>query len=94
MGRDDLVGVFDHDGGDEGARELDELLGASGHPGEDVVVVALDDVRWEVVRLAAGLFVGDVDTQTDALDRLGQLLRIDQDEILTAANRLRPGTIA
>lgn len=94
MGRDDLVGVFDHEGGGEAGRELRELVAGADRADDDVVVVALDDVRWEVVRLAAGLFIGDVDTQTDALDRLGVLLRIDQDEILTAANRLRPGTIA
>ena len=92
MGRKDVVGLFDHDAEDEGSG-LRPLV-PSGSGDDDVVVVALDDVRWEVVRLAAGIFVGDLDTQSDALDRLGQLLRIDQDEILVAANRLRPGTIA
>lgn len=86
MGTDDMVGLFDQwDEGDAGATRAQ---------GDDVVVVPLDDVRWEVVRLAAALFIGDEPTQSDALDRLGVLLGISESEIITAASHLKPGTFA
>lgn len=87
MGTDEVVGLFDQ--WDDGGAEPAQPGG-----GDDVVVVPLDDVRWEVVRLAAALFIGDEPTQTDALDRLGVLLGITESEIITAAGRLRPGTFA
>lgn len=87
MGTDEVVGLFDQWDDPQPAAER-----AAG--GSDVVVVPLDDVRWEVVRLAAALFIGDDATQTDALDRLGVLLGIGESEIITAASRLRPGTFA
>lgn len=89
MGRDEPMGLFGQEWSEDG---LTELMAPKNDDG--VVVVPLDDVRWEVVRLAAALFVGDEPTQTDALDRLGALLGITENEIITAAGRLRPGSFA
>lgn len=87
MGTDDMVPLFE---------QWDDAEASAVAPAAngEVVVVPLDDVRWEVVRLAAALFIGDEGTQSDALDRLGHLLGITESEIITAAGRLRPGTFA
>lgn len=93
MEKDEVVGLFGPDGDEPGRPSaLQELFAPP--TADDVVVVPLDDVRWEVVRLAAALFVGDESTQTDALDRLGDLLGISENEIIAAAGRLRPGSFA